>query len=381
MDRALALAERGAGFVSTNPMVGALLVTPSGEVLGEGWHGRYGGPHAEVWAVRDAGRHGFADRLEQSTLVVTLEPCSHLGKTPPCVDVIREHRIPRVVAAMEDPNPKVAGSGLRRLRELGVEVGVGVGAARAWRLNEAYVRHVTTGQPLVTVKMAQTLDGRVATRTGESRWVSGPESRAAVHRMRAEADAVLVGAGTARADDPALTVRHNWPGRPPGDTRQPLRVVLDRRGELEPTLKLFSDDFADRTVAVVGPDVQPAYEADLERHGGTILRVPSVDGHLDLRQVMVELGRGPGERPPVQSLLVEAGPRLATALLNADLADRLFVFCAPRVLGHGLHAVGDLGLVRMADALAFAEHAWERFGADMLFRGYRRAAPEGAAFL
>jgi diaminohydroxyphosphoribosylaminopyrimidine deaminase / 5-amino-6-(5-phosphoribosylamino)uracil reductase len=372
MDRALALASRGAGCVSPNPMVGAVLVSPAGEVLGEGWHGRFGGPHAEVWAVRDAASRGHAARLAEATLFVSLEPCSHHGKTPPCADLIVETGIPRVVAAMEDPDPRVAGRGLARLREAGVEVSVGVRRREAARLNEAFVRHVTTGRPLVTLKVAQTLDGRVATRSGDSRWVSGPAARALVHRWRAEADAVLVGAGTARADDPALTVRHDWPGRPAGDTRQPGRVVLDRAGTLPPSLKLFTDAHAARTVAAVAGGAAPAYARALAASGGALLALPERDGHLDLEALLAALGAGVDGRQPVQSLLVEAGPRLATALLAGDLVDRLAVFIAPRVLGEGLPSVGDLGIATMAAARTFAEHSWETVGEDVLFRGFAR---------
>ncbi|MEM1118645.1 MAG: bifunctional diaminohydroxyphosphoribosylaminopyrimidine deaminase/5-amino-6-(5-phosphoribosylamino)uracil reductase RibD, partial [Bacteroidota bacterium] len=172
MDRALDLARRGAGAVSPNPLVGAVLVGPGGEVWGEGWHGRYGGPHAEVWAVRDAERRGHADRLGEATLYVTLEPCSHHGKTPPCADLVVARGIPRVVVAHEDPFPEVAGRGIARLREAGVDVTVGVRERVARRLNEAFLTHVRTGRPLVTLKTAATLDGQIATASGDSRWVS-----------------------------------------------------------------------------------------------------------------------------------------------------------------------------------------------------------------
>src|SRR5690606_580289 len=212
-------------------------------------------------------------------------------------------------------------------------------------------------------------DGRVATATGDSRWISSAESRALVHRWRAELDAVLVGAGTARADDPALTVRHV-------EGRQPLRVVLDRAGALPPSLRLFTDAYAARTVAVVGDGVRPGYADALTEAGGRVLGVPERDGHLDLGAVLDRLGAGDGvagPARPVQSVLVEAGPGLATALLRPDLVDRLFVFVAPKLIGDGIPAVGDLGLTRMADALTFAESSWEPVGPDLLVRGYLRA--------
>ena len=378
MDRALALAARGAGAVSPNPMVGAVLLGPDGETWGEGWHGRWGGPHAEVWAARDAERNGWGDRLAEATLVVTLEPCSHTGKTPPCADLVVARGIRRVVVAQEDPFPAVAGRGLARLRAAGAEVLVGVRGSEARRLNEAFRTHVTTGRPLVTLKVAATLDGQIATATGDSRWVSSPASRARVHRLRAETDAVLVGAGTARADDPALTVRAV--PLEAGQT-QPLRVVLDRAGALPPTLALFQPTPAHAgsaapTLAVVAEGTRPAYADALREHGGAVWPMPVRDGHLDLGAVLDRLGAGEGLPPtcrPVQSVLVEAGPGLATALLAHDLVDRLWWFVAPKVLGVGTPAVGDLGTARMADALGVVESRWETVGPDALLVGYRRA--------
>ena len=369
MDRALALAARGAGAVSPNPLVGAVLLGPDGETWGEGWHGRWGGPHAEVWAVRDAERRGH-HQLDRATLVVTLEPCSHTGKTPPCTDLVLARGIPRVVVAHEDPFPEVAGRGIERLRAHGVDVTVGVGEVEARRLNAAFLTHVRSGRPLVTLKVAATLDGQVATASGDSRWVSGPEARRLVHRWRAETDAVLVGAGTARADDPALTVRHVEleEGQTP-----PLRVVLDRTGTLPPTLQLFTDALAPSTVAVVGPDAAPAYARSVQDAGGAVVRVPLADGHLDLGAVLDRLGAGDGLARPVQSVLVEAGPGLATALLGQDLVDRVAWFVAPKLVGAGTPAVGDLGAGRMADALGFLETSWETVGSDALLQGYRRS--------
>ncbi|MDT0631267.1 bifunctional diaminohydroxyphosphoribosylaminopyrimidine deaminase/5-amino-6-(5-phosphoribosylamino)uracil reductase RibD [Rubrivirga litoralis] len=372
MDRALALAARGAGAVSPNPLVGAVVVSPGGAVWGEGWHGAWGGPHAEVWAVRDAERNGYGDRLTEATLYVTLEPCSHTGKTPPCTSLVLDRGFRRVVVAHEDPFPAVVGRGVRRLRAAGVDVAVGVRERAARRLNEAFLTHVRTGRPLVTLKTAATLDGQVAAASGDSRWVTGRPARALVHRMRADADAVLVGAGTAHADDPALTVRAAPLG--PGQ-RQPLRVVLDRAGALPPGLALFTDGAAP-TVALVSDGAAPPYADALRRAGGAVLRVPERGGHLDLGAALDALGGGadlPNGVRPVQSLLVEAGPGLATALLAADLADRVCWFVAPKLLGAGTPALGSLGAGRMADALAFEDAVWETVGDDVLLRGYRRA--------
>ena len=374
MDRALHVAAQGASIASPNPTVGAVLVGPSGEVLGDGHTAPYGGPHAEVQAVRAATeRHGAA-ALREATLYVTLEPCSHHGLTPPCADLVVASGIPRVVVGMEDPFPAVAGRGVARLRAAGVQVEVGVREAACRRLHEAFVMRVTQGRPLVAVKWAQTLDGAVATGTGSSQWISSAESRTLVHRWRAQADAVLVGAGTARHDDPALTVRHVplAAGRP-----QPLRIVLDRTGTLPPTLRLFTDAHAARTIAVVADGARPAYADALAGAGGLVLPgAETVQGgtpHLDLPALFHVLAAGPGGHRPLQSVLVEPGPGLATALIGADLADRLYAFVAPKLVGgDGRRAVGPLGVLEMDGARTFAETRWEAVGSDVLLRAYRR---------
>jgi diaminohydroxyphosphoribosylaminopyrimidine deaminase/5-amino-6-(5-phosphoribosylamino)uracil reductase len=367
MKRALALAETGAGTVSPNPMVGAIVVGPDGTVLGKGAHEEYGGPHAEVEAVRSAKNQYGTSVLQDATLYVTLEPCSHHGKTPPCTNLILEHAIPRVVVGTLDPYPEAQGDGIRQLREEGVEVEVGVCEHDCRRLNEAFFHHVETGRPLVTLKVAQTLDGRIATRTGHSKWISGEASRTLVHEWRAALDGVLVGSGTARSDDPRLTVRHV-------KGRQPQRIVLDREGILPPDRTLFTDDHADHTIAVVGTARnRPAYADALEEAGGTLLRIPETDDpHLDLPALLDRLGTDGGhDANPMQSLLVEAGPGLATALFRQDLVDRFFCFVAPKVVGDGIPVLGDLGITEMTDARTFAEQRWDTVGDDLLFRGYR----------
>ncbi len=375
MRRCLALARRGAGAVSPNPLVGAGVVK-KGTCLGEGWHARYGGPHAERAALADAeARHG-PEAARGATLYVNIEPCSHHGKQPPCADLLLERGIARVVVGMVDPFPQVRGRGIERLRAGGVEVAVGTCGAACRRLNEAFAHHVRPARPLVTLKIAQTLDGRVATRTGQSRWISGPASRRLVHRWRAEADGVLVGSGTARADDPALTVRHSAGARQAVEGRPPSRLVLDRTGALPSGLQLFTDAFAARTVAVVGAGRgAPPYAERLEAAGGRVLHVPEAGGHLDLGALLDRLGAdGGADGGPLQSLLVEAGPGLATALVRQDLVDRLLLFVAPRLIGTGTPALADLGIDTMEAAFTFAESRWEAVGRDLLFRGYRRAA-------
>lgn len=369
MRQCLALARRGAPTVSPNPMVGAVVVGPGGTKLGEGWHETYGGPHAEVRAIRDVEANHGAGALRTATLYVNLEPCSHHGKTPPCTNLILEKNIPRLVVGMVDPFPEVAGRGIRRLRAAGVDVEVGVLGDTCKRLNEAFVRRVRAGRPLVTLKIAQTLDGHIATSTGDSQWISNEASRTLVHRWRADHDAVLVGRGTARADDPRLTVRHV-------DGPQPARLVLDRRGTLPADLNLFTDDWTSHTTVVVGAEREgPAYAEALGAAGGHLLRIPETDAdHLDLRALLERLGTDSGRgAEPMQSLLVEAGPGLATALFRQDLVDRFYCFVAPKLVGDGMPSVRSLGIKQMANARTFADQHWEEIDGDMLFRGYVRA--------
>lgn len=370
MKRCLEIAEAGAGAVSPNPMVGAILVGTDGTVLGEGAHEVYGGPHAEVQALRAAeNRHG-AEALREATLYVNLEPCSHHGKTPPCTTLILEKEVPRVVVGTIDPFPQAQGRGIRQLRKQGVEVEVGVAEQACRRFNEAFFHHVDTGRPLVTLKVAQTLDGRVATRTGNSQWISGEAARALVHEWRATLDGVLVGRGTAASDDPRLTVRHV-------DGRQPVRLVLDRKGELAADRTLFTDAHADQTVAILGEERgRPAYADVLEEAGGQLLRIPETpDNHLDLVALLRRLGTDGGrEAKPMQSLLVEAGPGLATALFRQNLVDRFFCFVAPKIVGDGVSVLDDLGITEMENALTFAEQRWQSVGDDLLLRGYCRPA-------
>ncbi len=363
IQRCFELASQGAGHVSPNPLVGSIIVGLDGDVLGEGFHVRYGGPHAEVEAIRDAEKRGNGKELRNATVYVNLEPCSHHGKTPPCVDLLLEKHLPRVVVAMEDPDPRVAGRGLARLREAGVEVTVGVLEEEAKRLNEAFLRHITTGRPLVTLKIAQSLDGKVAAPNGSPITITSLESRRFVHCWRSELDAVMIGSGTAMADDPQLSVRHV-------EGRQPVRVVLDRKGKLPPSLRLFSDEHASKTVAVVGERAMPSYEEELTSSGGRVIRTSEREGHLVLADVLQFLGRGVELERSIQSVLVEAGPGLGSALLRQDLVDRLFVFTAPWILGNGTPAFEALIL---EDSLSFSDVRWENVGRDMLFRGYRRA--------
>ncbi len=350
MQRALRLAERGRGCTSPNPIVGAVIVR-GGRVVGEGWHRELGGAHAELEALRAAGA-----RARGATLYVTLEPCAHSGRTPPCVDALIASGIARCVVAVRDPNRIVNGRGLRRLAAAGVRVDLGLLASEARAMLRGYWLAHTLTRPAVTWKIASSLDGRIADARGGSRWITGAPARAAGHRMRAHADAILIGAGTARADDPRLTARAVKAGR------QPLRVVCDTRLELPPALRLFGPRLAAGTVVACGAAARSARVAELERRGVRVWRLPLRDGRVSPAALARRL-----VREGCHEVLLEGGATLGTAWLRAGLVDRLAWFVAPVVLGaRGLPWCGELSGMTLANAPRGRIVRHERHGADAM---------------
>ena len=341
MRRALALAERGWGQTAPNPMVGAVVVR-DGTVVGEGWHARYGGPHAEVEALRAAG-----ERARGATLYVTLEPCDHHGKTPPCTEAILAAQVRRVVAAVDDPSP-VARGGAQRLRDAGVDVLVGVEEEQARELNAPFFHALRSDRPFVQLKLALSLDGALADHTRQPGWLTGEAARQEVHRLRAGADAVAVGIGTVLADDPELTVRHVEPPR-----LAPSRVVFDTSARLPRGSKL-AHSATHIPVIVVCWAPEPAHAAALEHTGVTLLHAATTrDALVALRE------RG------VRSMLVEGGAALASAFLQEALVDRLIIFRAPLVLGSGaLNAFGAMPPVRAGQAPRWRPIRSQRFEDD-----------------
>ncbi|MEJ2514615.1 MAG: bifunctional diaminohydroxyphosphoribosylaminopyrimidine deaminase/5-amino-6-(5-phosphoribosylamino)uracil reductase RibD [Gammaproteobacteria bacterium] len=317
MGRALALARRGTYSAAPNPRVGCVVVAGD-EVVGEGWHERTGGPHAEIVALRSAG-----DRAEGATVYVTLEPCSHHGRTPPCTDALVAAGVARVVAAMKDPNPRVNGGGLARLAGAGIQVGSGLLESAAVELNAGFVSRMALGRPRTTVKLAASLDGRTAVASGESKWITGAAAREDVQRLRAESCAVVTGIGTVLADDPRLDVR-----LAELDTggRAPARVVLDGALRTPPGARLFSR--SGPVILFAGRRAPADRRVALEAAGAEILQVPEGPLGLDLAAVLAELARR-----ECNEILVEAGPAVAGAFVSAGLADRLVVYLAPVLLG------------------------------------------------
>jgi diaminohydroxyphosphoribosylaminopyrimidine deaminase/5-amino-6-(5-phosphoribosylamino)uracil reductase len=349
MRQALALAARGCGFVEPNPMVGAVVLDANGKVVGEGWHERFGAAHAEVNAFAMAG-----ERARGGTLVVTLEPCCHHGKTPPCTEAVLRSGVRRAVVAMADPFPKVAGGGLAILRTAGIEVEVGLLEDDAKRLNAPYMKLLATGRPWVHLKWAMSLDGKIATRTGDSKWISGEESRAVVHELRGRMDAILVGAGTLRADDPLLTAR------PPGP-RMPTRIVVTRTGELPAKSRLL-ETIAEAPVMVFTSKAGESRLANWQSSGAEVLVGESID----------ELLRALGRRRKT-NILVEGGSQLLGSFLDANLADEIHAFVAPIIVGGaGPGPVAGIGFERIADALKLVESDIRTVGSDAYIHGRLR---------
>lgn len=347
MRRALQLAALGRGRTSPNPLVGAVVLAADGSLVGEGFHERAGGPHAEVGALRQAG-----ERARGGTLVVTLEPCCHHGRTPPCSEAVIAAGIQRVVLAMRDPNPQVAGGGIAQLRAAGLTVIEGVAEAQARALNGAFLHRIGTGRPLGLLKWAMSLDGRTALPNGASQWISGAEARAWVHRLRGSCDAVIVGGGTVRHDDPLLTSR----GR---RCPEPLRVVLSRSLDLPPQARLWDGAVA-ATLVAHGPEAPAERRAALDQRGVERLELAACEPGTLLEALAA---RGANQ------VLWECGPELAAAALRQGCVQRVAAVLAPKLLG-GTAArtpLGDLGLTALAQAPLWRPTALERCGEDWIW--------------
>lgn len=345
MQQALRLASLGLNSTTPNPRVGCVLVK-DGRQIGAGWHERAGEPHAEVHALRQAG-----DAVQGATAYVTLEPCSHFGRTPPCADALIAAGVARVVIAMLDPNPQVAGQGMARLQAAGIACSAGVLQDEALELNKGFVSRMLRGRPWLTLKIAASLDGRTALASGESQWITGPQARADVQRWRAASCAILTGSGTILADDPQLTVRSGQP------VRQPLRVALDSHLYCPPTAKVLQ---AAGGALLFAAKPTASATAALEAAGAEVMLLPGSDGRVDLAMVLQELGRR-----GCNDLLVEAGSRLNGALLQQGWVDDLLLYQAPILLGDAARGLADFTLQQLADKLAPQVLDRRLLGADL----------------
>lgn len=348
MAQALRLAERGLYSTSPNPRVGCVLVR-DGRIIGEGWHERAGGPHAEVHALQQATAGEAGAR--GATAYVTLEPCSHHGRTPPCAEALVAAGVARVVAAMQDPNPLVAGRGLDRLAAAGIETACGLLEDEARELNIGFVSRMTRGRPWLRLKAAASLDGKTALNNGESQWITGPEARQDGHRWRARACAILTGIGTVRKDDPLLSVRGV------ATSRQPLRVVVDSRLEMSLSARILRDG----NVLVVGAVENAEKIAALGSRGAEVIVLPGREGKVDLAALMQELGRR-----GINEIHAEAGYRLSGSLLRENLADELLLYLAPCLIGHEARGLfGFPELCSLAGRQLLSIRDMRQVGADL----------------
>jgi len=355
MKQALDLAAKGRGRTSPNPMVGAVVVK-GGEVFGRGYHKKAGTPHAEIHALNDAGMEAH-----DSTLYVTLEPCSHRGRTLPCADFIIRSRVARVVVAMLDPNPLVNGNGVRKLREAGIRVDVGLLEQEARELNRFFIKFISTKTPYVFLKAAVTLDGRIATRTGDSKWITGKAARERGHEIRNQVDAILVGVNTVLTDNPSLTTR--LPGK---EGKDPARIILDTHLRTPLDAKVIENDSEAPTYIFAGSNVAPERVQTYQEKNVTVMVARQGPGRISLTQVLEDLGR-----MEISSLLIEGGAQIHAAALGEGVVDHALFFIAPKIIGGGesREAIGDLGIHNMENAISLDTVRTESICDDILIEG------------
>lgn len=356
MTEALRLAKKAWGKTSPNPMVGAVVVK-NGQLVGRGYHEICGGPHAEVNAIADAG-----EKAQGADLYVTLEPCNHTGKTPPCTQLILAAGIRKVIVAMEDPNPDVGGGGNRYLAQNGIEVISGVNELQARQLNESFIKFVTQKRPFTILKCAATLDGRIATRTGDSKWVSGPLSRSYTHYLRQGADAIMVGIETIRKDDPNLTTRLDHM-----ESIDPTRIILDTHLSISPDARVLNLDSKAETWVVCNRGVDERKKEAIIQKGAQVLEMEGAEDRIDLDALMNILGQR-----QITNLLIEGGGHVIGAALAAEIVDKLCFFYAPKILGgdDGIPICRGKGPDLMKDSINVDRINVHRFGDDVMIEGY-----------
>ncbi len=355
MRMALRLALKGIGRTSPNPMVGAVLVR-GGRVVGSGAHRRAGGDHAEIAALKQAGK-----RARGATLVLNLEPCDHQGKTPPCTLSLIRSGVRRVVTGMLDPNPLVSGKGIRRLRRAGIQVRVNVLEKECRRLNEAFIKYITRRLPLVTLKLAASIDGSIATSTGDSRWITEEAARRYVHQLRNQVDAVLVGVDTVIADDPRLTCRL-------AGGRDPLRIVLDSHLRIPLTARLFHQRGSEKTIVIAGARASKKKMKAIEDFGAQVWSIPLRGRRIPFKALLKRLAK-----MGLPSIMIEGGSTTAARALAEGAVDKVLFFYAPKIIGgEGKHMIGDLGIKKMSRCMKIQDVEIERFGHDILVSGYLR---------
>ncbi len=352
MGIAIRLAGRGVGKTCPNPMVGSVIVA-NGKIIGQGYHKRCGDHHAEINAINSTKKN-----IKGSTFYVTLEPCSHYGRTPPCVDALIQERPERVVVGSLDPNPEVNGKGVKVLRSKGIKVDVGIRESECMQLNEHYFKFIKTGMPYIIVKYAQTLDGRIATKSGDSQWISSEASRKYVHRLRSINRGIMVGAGTVVADNPQLTVRHVR-------GKNPFRIVVDSKLRIPIRSFVLTDANAHLTIIATRSSAPSWKMAAIKKLGVEVWVVKKErNGRVSLKDLFMKLGKR-----EIMSVLVEGGSEIITSLLKAGLVDKMIIPIAPKIVGKGLEAIGDLNINKISKSIKFSSFRTMKKGDDIIFEG------------
>ncbi len=356
MQMAIELAKNGMGFVNPNPLVGAVIVK-NGIIVGKGWHEYFGGPHAEVNAIKDAG-----ENTDGATIYVTLEPCSHYGKTPPCSLEIIKNKFSRVVIGSTDPNPLVAGRGTEMIRNAGIEVASGILENETRKLNEVFFKYIQTKTPFVVIKTAMSLDGKIATNTGDSRWISGEESRKTVHKLRNQYSGIMVGINTVIKDDPLLSVRNIN-----GKTKNPVRIIVDSKARIPFEAKVINSPETAPVILAVTHQAPAAKINQLKKNGVGIIVCPEKNKRVDLKYLMRELGK-----QDIDSILLEGGGTLNFEALQEGIVDKMIVFIAPKIIGgtHALTPVEGEGIGRLSEAVELQKINIKQSGEDIMLEGY-----------
>ena len=356
MKRALDLAKAGEGFTSPNPLVGAVIVK-EGRIVGEGYHKAYGENHAEVEAFLNA-----KEEVEGGTMYVSLEPCSHHGQTPPCANLIVEKGIKKVVIGMKDPNPLVSGRGIEILEKAGIEVVTGLMEEEAKKQNEVFIKYITSGLPFVLMKTAMTLDGKIATSTGNSKWITGGSSRDYVHKIRGKMSAIMVGIGTILADNPSLTTRIEGQ-----IAKDPIRIIVDSSGRIPMDARVLKLESKSKTIVVLTEKAEEQKIRRLEEAGVQVIRSPLKEGRVDLTFLMRELGKR-----KIDSILLEGGSELNYIALREGIVDKVQSFIAPKIIGGATAKtpVDGEGIQQLSEAICLKDMEVHRFGQDFMLEGY-----------
>lgn len=353
MKRALYLAQKGRGYTSPNPIVGAVIVK-DGKIIGEGWHEKYGGNHAEINAFKNA-----KENIEGAEMYVTLEPCSHYGKTPPCALAIVEHKIKKVYIGTLDPNPLVAGKGVKILKDAGIEVVVGINEKECKEANEIFFKYITKKEPFVVMKIAMTLDGKIASFTGNSKWITCDESRKYVHKMRSDLSAIMVGINTVITDNPFLTSRLE-------NSRNPIRIIVDSNLRIPENSNVLNINNNDRCIIATTENVENEKKERLKNRGIEIIQISKRENRVDLKLLMKELGK-----LEIDSILLEGGGTLNFAALNDNIVDKVVAFIAPKIIGgyNSKTPVEGKGFEKMSEAIMLKDIKFKRFNDDIMISG------------